>query len=67
MILVEPRLIDLEHRARRMRKSRNRWLTYRTFKNELESLVGWHCSRPEISSSAHYEVVVDRVLSAMRI
>lgn len=65
MVAVEPRLIDLERRARKRRRSPNRWLVYEDLKRELTVLVGWHCRRPSIASPSHYEVAVDRIASAL--
>lgn len=65
MIAAEPRLIELENRARLRRRSRSRWRAYEALKHDLERLVGWHCRRPELGSSRHYEAAVDRILMAL--
>ncbi|MCA9180971.1 MAG: hypothetical protein KDA51_05940, partial [Planctomycetales bacterium] len=67
MTALEPRLINLERRARACRRYRNRWLAYEGLKRELTALVGWDCGQPSIASSGHYEAAIDRIAMALEV
>lgn len=63
---IEPRLLDLEHRARQARPNPgNYWDYYESLKTELRSLVGWNAAKPELRTEKAYSVAIDMIVKAL--
>jgi hypothetical protein len=66
MAAAEPMLLAIEANARRNRLTYcNFWQQYERLKRLLKALVGWYCRRPELSTSAHYNVAIDRIIAVL--
>jgi len=66
MTAAEPMLLAVEANARRNRLTQcNYWRQYERLKRLLKVLVGWFCRRPELSTSAHYNIAIDRIIAVL--
>ncbi|MCC9600774.1 hypothetical protein LOC67_09375 [Stieleria sp. JC731] len=65
MVAVVPSLAEIEARAKRRRRSRNRFLAYEGFKRELERHVGWTAQHPGLRTFEHWDVAIERISKAL--
>lgn len=62
LVRLEPRLRLLRNDAAGLQ--RGDWHGWEQLKRELQRLVGWDAKRPELATSAAYELAIDALLDA---